>query len=221
MHILLTDVLVCPRCGPEFGLILLADRVRDRRVESGSLGCPNCRERYGATPQEVWVVAEGGGRRQGEGEGEGSVPGAEGSAGPPIDPVRVAGLLGVTERGYLLLVGDAGRGAEGVSELVEGVEVIAVVAPDGGEVPEQGARNGEWGVSVVRAWGVPIATGKMAGVALLGARADSLLEEAARTVRPTGRLLVDPSPADARARLAKAGLRVLAEEGTTLLAIRG
>ena len=48
-----------------------------------------------------------------------------------------------------------------------------------------------------------------------------MTEEAARTVRATGRLLVDPSPPAAVARLAKAGLRVLAEEGTTLLAVRG
>lgn len=46
MHILLTDILACPRCGPEFGLVLLADRVEDRRVLEGRLGCPNCREQY-------------------------------------------------------------------------------------------------------------------------------------------------------------------------------
>ncbi|HWK89996.1 MAG TPA: Trm112 family protein, partial [Longimicrobium sp.] len=46
MHILLTDLLTCPRCGPEHGLVLLADRIEERRVVRGRLGCPNCRETY-------------------------------------------------------------------------------------------------------------------------------------------------------------------------------
>lgn len=46
MHLLLTDRLTCSRCGPTFGLILLADRIEERRVLEGSLGCPNCRDRY-------------------------------------------------------------------------------------------------------------------------------------------------------------------------------
>ncbi|HEX6694667.1 MAG TPA: hypothetical protein VF035_08235 [Longimicrobiales bacterium] len=216
MHILLTDVLTCPRCGPEFGLILLAERMGDRRVEAGRLGCANCREQFGAASDGVWLVPEGRERRQGKGSGEGKGPGERGEG----DTVRIAALLAASS-GYLLLLGDAAEGAEGVADLLEGVEVIPVVPPGASTNLTSGPRNGEWGVSVVRAEGVPVATGKMAGVALLGARADELLEEAARTVRPTGRLLVDPAPADARERLAKAGLRVLAEEGSTLLAIRG
>ena len=46
MHLLLTDRLTCPRCGPSFGLILLADRMNDRRVVDGVLGCPNCRDGF-------------------------------------------------------------------------------------------------------------------------------------------------------------------------------
>jgi uncharacterized protein YbaR (Trm112 family) len=62
MHILLTDILTCPRCGPAFGLILLADRAEERRVMEGVLGCSNCREKYpirdgivdfGAPPEPV------------------------------------------------------------------------------------------------------------------------------------------------------------------------
>lgn len=49
MHLLLTDRLTCSRCGPAFGLILLADRIEERRVLDGSLGCPNCRDRYPIT----------------------------------------------------------------------------------------------------------------------------------------------------------------------------
>jgi hypothetical protein len=58
-------------------------------------------------------------------------------------------------------------------------------------------------------------------VALTGDSTSDLLEAAAAAVRPTGRLLVDPAPADAPARLSALGLRVLAREGTVLLAVRG
>ena len=45
----LVDHLVCPRCGPPFGLVLLAIDVRDRRVHQGEFGCPNCRDRFPVT----------------------------------------------------------------------------------------------------------------------------------------------------------------------------
>jgi hypothetical protein len=66
-----------------------------------------------------------------------------------------------------------------------------------------------------------VATGKMQGVAVTGPRAGELLEEAARAVRPTGRLLVDPAPGDAEQRLRAAGLRTIAREGSVLLSVRG
>ncbi len=101
-----------------------------------------------------------------------------------------------------------------MSDALTDVEVIALSAgpPAVGDAA---------GVSRVRTDGMPIATGKMSGVVLTGRGSDVHLEEAARAVRPTGRLLVDPSPADAVARLSAVGLRVLAQEGSVLLAVRG
>ena len=49
MHVLVADRLTCSRCGPEFGLILRADKTHDRRVTEGVLGCPNCRDQYPIT----------------------------------------------------------------------------------------------------------------------------------------------------------------------------
>ena len=46
MNVDLIDHLVCPRCGPPNGLLLLAHEVRDRRVLEGEFGCPNCRDRF-------------------------------------------------------------------------------------------------------------------------------------------------------------------------------
>ena len=49
MNVALVDHLVCPRCGPPNGLLLLAHDVRERRVHEGEFGCPNCRDRFPVT----------------------------------------------------------------------------------------------------------------------------------------------------------------------------
>jgi len=42
----LTEVLACPRCGPDHGLIAFVDQMEGRRISSGRLDCPNCEERH-------------------------------------------------------------------------------------------------------------------------------------------------------------------------------
>jgi len=42
----LTEVLACPRCGPDHGLIAFVDQMEGRRITSGRLDCPNCEERH-------------------------------------------------------------------------------------------------------------------------------------------------------------------------------
>jgi len=46
LHLLLVDQMTCPRCGPEFGLILLANEMEERKVMDGYLGCSNCRNQF-------------------------------------------------------------------------------------------------------------------------------------------------------------------------------
>lgn len=202
MHVSLTDVLTCPSCGPGHGLILLPDAVRDRRVESGLLGCADCRERYPvrdgvadlSAGAEAAEPTEPSGRRSGAAE----------------EAVRLAGLLGLAEaQGVVLLAGPGGEVAAELSGLLEAVEVVVA-----GSSPEAGA-------SVLRVGAtLPFQSARLRGVALTGAAADVLLEEGARVVAPVARLLLDPAPADARERLAAAGLRVVAEEGGAVLASR-
>jgi len=202
MHILLTDILVCPRCGPGHGLILLADRVEARRVLAGVLGCANCRERY--------VVADGGVSLGAEPVLPGRSPGAD-------EVMRLAALLGVTEGpAYLVVAGPAAALARGLSQLLEDVEVVAAAYGASAE-PAADAP----GLSVVGFAGtrVPVASARAQGVALTGAAA-ALVEEGARVTAPTGRLVLEPAPADAEARLAAAGLRVLARQGETVVAGR-
>lgn len=206
MHVLLTDRLTCPRCGPEFGLILLADRVEERRVLEGLLGCPNCREKYPVrggfgdlrapprTPLEHEDASE-----LDEADGEGTV--------------RLAALLGVARGpGHLLLVGAPAGHAEGLAEMLEEVEVVGVH-------PGLHERDEIPGVSRIAAHaGLPFYDRMVQGVALDGVAAEVMLEEAARVVTPGGRLVVlEPSPS-VRDRLGRGGLTpVLDEEGVVVM----
>jgi uncharacterized protein YbaR (Trm112 family) len=201
MHILLTDILTCPRCGPAFGLILLADSVTERRVREGTLGCANCREKY--------PIHDGVGLFD-----------SAGAAPPPPPPppaaeeaVRLAALMGLTEgAGHVLLAGDAAAGAAAVAGLVAGVEVVAVSAAAVPAAP---------GVSRLRAGArLPLASACVAGAALTGAAVEAWLEEAARVLSATGRLVLDPAPTAVAERLAAAGLGVVLQEGSTVIAAR-
>ncbi len=200
MHILLTDIVTCPRCGPEFGLILLADRVEERRVLQGRLGCPNCREMY---PVEGGVLD----LRLVEGAEDASPPDPDGA-------VRVAALLGLAGAGGTVLV--AGPGAElapGIAALVPGLEVVALTArfPAGPEGP---------GVSRVAGGpAIPLRGGMLRGVALTGAAAaETPLAEALRVLAPGTRLLLDPAPAGAAEALGGLGAEVLLEQEGVVVA---
>ena len=199
MHILLTDITTCPRCGPAFGLVLLVDEVRERRVSRGWLACPNCRERY---PIRAGVAD----LRQGAE--------AEWGAAPAEAAVqRLVALAGVTTGpGYLLVAGPGAAHAAAIAGWVPDVELVTVVA----EPASDGDRHNR--LASVEA--LPFRSEVMAGVVLTGGAADALLEEGARVLMLIGRLVLQPVPERAAERLAAAGLRVLAEDGATLVAAR-
>lgn len=198
MLILLTDLLACPRCGPDFGLVALADRLEERRVIDGWLGCANCRERY---PVRGGVADL---RPPGAAE-----PAAE--EGPPADPeaaLRLAALMGLAEvRGIALLTGPGADHAAAVAALAPEVEVVAVSA-----APRTG---GEPGVSrvVAGAGTLPFRGGVLRAAALTGGGAGpGALHEHLRVLAPSARLVVDPAPEGTAARLAAAGARLLLDE---------
>jgi uncharacterized protein YbaR (Trm112 family) len=200
MHILLTDILTCPRCGPAFGLILLADRAEDRRVLEGVLGCSNCREKY---PIRDGIVDFGGAPEP--------APAAE-----PEEADRLAALMGVTEGpGFIMLAGPAAAHADAIARLIRDIEVLTIGTA-------AGESDGP-GVNRIYVSGphLPIASGKVAAVALTGAAADALLDEGARAVSPVGRLVLDPVPADAAERLVRHGMRIAAQEDGTAVVLRG
>lgn len=192
--------------------MLLAHRIEDRRVLEGVLGCMACGGRY---PVRGGFVDLAGGAAEDVHPDRAAV-----DSPPPADPARddppgwrTAALLGVSEGpGYLLLVGALACEAGEVASLAPGVEVLAV-SSDAGHWPEAA------GVSRLAA-GVrlPLANRSVRGAAL-AADAAGLLEEAARVLR-TGARLVLSGVADARRRVGALGLRVLAEEGDALVAVR-
>ncbi|HIF24119.1 MAG TPA: hypothetical protein EYQ27_19980, partial [Gemmatimonadetes bacterium] len=166
MHILLTDRLTCPRCGPEFGLILLSHRMEERRVLEGSLGCSNCRERF---PIRAGVADL---RPPPRGDLAGSK-----HLEPPTSPspLEVAALLGVTEAAH----------AEAVAGLVPGVEVVAIAR---GLESEEGETEG---VSrFVAGSRLPLQSRSLRGVALFGDEGLGRAAELVRVVARFGRVVV-------------------------------
>jgi len=55
VHIELTELLCCPRCGPPHGLIALVDRMEERRILDGRLDCPMCEARHAILEGVVYL----------------------------------------------------------------------------------------------------------------------------------------------------------------------
>lgn len=213
MHILLTDRLTCPRCGPEFGLILLADEVADRDVRAGRLGCANCRDSY--------FIRDGIADLRTGADADGGSEAAERTADPEA-AVRVGALLGVASGpGPFLLIGAGADFAPAVAALAPEVRFVAARAELPVEIAGMGAADA---VDQVRVGArLPFRSASFGGAALLRggvAVPESWLEEAVRVVRPGARVLVDPAAAEDAARLARAGARVLLEQNGLALAER-
>lgn len=209
MHLLLTDRLSCPRCGPEFGLILLSDRMDDRRVVDGTLGCPNCRDGF--------PVRDGFGDLRAPPRG----PLPPGRAGEPREPdaeaaLRMAALLGVAEGpGTLLLVGGVARFAGALAGRVPGVEVVALDGdmarwPEAPRVSRMAARPG-----------IPFFSRTLRGVGVDGGLGSTWVAEAARAAARLARVVVVDAPEGVEALLEEGGLTVLAAEAGTVVAARG
>ena len=120
MHILLTDRLTCPRCGPDFGLILLAQRLP-------SVAC--WRGRWGAPTAAIDFPSKGGSRICGLPRVirlQATLP----TADPDVEATnRLAALLGVSEgTGTVALLGSVAVHAAALAERLPEIEVVAVDA---------------------------------------------------------------------------------------------
>lgn len=218
MDLILSDLLTCPRCGPDHGLVLLPDVVHERRVESGVLGCPNCRERFAIVGgvAELVVPGEVMARRAEEAGGDGA------AGGPSAEEwaARLGGLLGLAgAAGVVLVAGPASSGAGELGHLLEGVVPVVVEATGAG-------RGGGRGVaavarSVIRAGSaLPLRTGSVRGVALTGVSV-ALAAEGLRVLAPGARLLLEPADGAVRSAVESAGGLVVLAEDETLVVSRG
>lgn len=198
MHIRLTDYLACPRCQSELGLILLAERVENQRVLEGQLGCPSCRTQF--------RISDGIADFGDQGAAEDAVA-DEGEA------LALAALLGVTEGPAMLaLVGEWRAAPSQLAAVVPEVEVIVLQT-------SRAQHADDAHVSRLRAGRrLPLREAAVQGVAVAGA-AFALLSEAARICRLAARVVLFDTEA-APEQLAEHGLRVLAQQGRTVVAVR-
>jgi uncharacterized protein YbaR (Trm112 family) len=137
----LTDHLRCPAPHPESYLVLLPDRIEQRRVLAGTLGCPSC----GRVVQIRDGIADFGG----------DPPAVEPTV---LSAAALATLLGVQgPGGYLALMGAAARLWPELSELLPGIHLV-LLNPDPIPAEVEGA-------SVLRAGHSPLKSRSMRGVA--------------------------------------------------------
>lgn len=208
MHILLTDVLTCPRCGPDFGLILLADRIESRRVVEGRLGCANCREQYLIRGGTVDL------RPSGIIPPDGDVSVDVMAEDRQETAVRLAALLGLANaQGTVLVAGPGAAVAGELSALVPELEVIALT-------PEPG--DAEAAPGVTRMAGaiapLPFRTGKLRGAALTGGGDEAALGEALRVVSAGARVVVENAAEGTADALQRLGAQVILDQDGTVVA---
>lgn len=176
MFIEVVDAFRCPRPHELTWLVASADRLEDRDILTGELGCPVCGARYPIVDGVADFRPAGA-----------SASGAT-AAGPsdvPNRAMRAAALLGLTEPGGLVVLAGAwGDAAHEVAALVEGIHVLAV--------DPLGAVASGFGVSVARAPDMlPMRPESVRAIALDDAHAAALfLETSVAALKPAGRLLV-------------------------------
>lgn len=217
MHILLTDRMSCPRCGPDFGLILLAHEVRDRRILHGDFGCANCRDSFTVEngfgdlrpPPRTPLTPD-----------EPSLEATQDDRGGPSDPsgeaaLRGAALMGVTEGpGPLLMAGPVTELAEGVANLVEGLEVVALAPALRFEEERPGVSR------MVSGPLLPFFSATFKAVYLSGDPQGQFILEAIRVLAPGGRLVLDGPSARFGDQMADVGLQVVLREEDVLVGLR-
>jgi uncharacterized protein YbaR (Trm112 family) len=211
MQLLLTDRLACPRCGPGFGLILLADRLVERRVLEGTLGCPNCRDSFSVRDGFADL------RAPPRGELGVGLAGADPVADVDTEEAeRITALLGIPRGpGTVALVGGPARHAACLVDAVPDLDAVVVDADvaSWAEHPR---------VSRVVSWpSLPFFSGMLRGVVVDGRLGRAMLFEAARVTAGKCRTVVVEADDDAPDVLKEAGLSVLAAEAGTVVATRG
>lgn len=163
MFIELTDHLRCPEDHEEAFLVLLPERMEERSVRSGTLGCPVCDRQFTIRDGVLDL---------------GDAPPAP-APDTALDAEAAATLIGLGgPGGYLVLAGPPAASWRDIAARVPGVALVAVNPPD--PVADGGV------VSVIRGGRIPLKRRSMRGVVLgkpFGGD-ESWVREAARVVLP-------------------------------------
>lgn len=200
----LTDLLSCPRCGPGHGLVLLVEEVDDRRVETGWLGCPNCRRDFPVQDGIADLRLE---------------PEAHPEPPSPYEAeelaLKILALSGIAEeRTYLLLGERLSHVAADIAGMAPELEVISL-----SRSPQRPPKT--LGVSRVLAdTGLPLVEYRLRAVAIAPGGNASLVTAAARRVTAAGRLVLFDARDVDLGEVQRAGMSIVAEEAGVAVAER-
>jgi uncharacterized protein YbaR (Trm112 family) len=189
MFIELVDVLRCPNPHEDTWLVLAADRLDDRDVMEGTLGCPICHA-------ELRISA-------GIARFDNGSPRVTASRTPDEDEaLRIAALLDLTDRrGYAVLVGESAANAP-LLRAVTDVQLLLIDAP--ADISMGRGLSGLTTSSSAETF--PLAAGSARGIALDATATAPLVTSALTILSPGGRLLA-PASLDV-----PAGLTMLARD---------
>lgn len=227
MHIELSEILICPACGPDANLVLAVDEAEGRWVRSGTLACARCDRRYPVGSGLVDFTAardrgDGGGGTVDAGEPADS-PGA-GSEDLESLATEVAALLELGRRAGAVVLGPGlAPVAPRLAALAERAEILALAPGPAGE-PNDSPAEGDTGGRFTRlvtagAGALPVRERRLAGLALWSPDRAGL-EEAVPALGPGGRLVGLRPGADIRRALDDLDLDVLASEARAFVASR-
>ncbi len=212
MRVALVDHLVCPRCGPPFGLILLALDVRDRRIERGEFGCPNCRDRF---PVENGF----GDLRPPPRAAPPPRPPEDGSTLPGADPsqmVALAAALGVGEgAGWVVLPDSCLSAAVALARQLPALDLVVVGWGGRGLADSHGRIS-----ALVTGQVLPLTNGVARGAVVGQGESDEWRTELLRVLMPGGRLVFPAPSEESRQWVRAAGLTAIVDERDWMVAVR-
>jgi uncharacterized protein YbaR (Trm112 family) len=165
MHIALVDVLRCPNVHEESWLVASIERMDDREIIEGALGCPICEAEYPVRSGTVHISA---------------ADRAEATAVDEETAVRIAALLDLTDARNVALL--HGRWASQAT-LIQSVSPARLMALNGASETDDVR-----GLSGVVSATAPFASGALHGAVLDDHATPELAASVARALKAGGRL---------------------------------
>lgn len=204
MRLELTEVLACPRCGPDHGLIAFVDQMDGRRIVAGRLDCPSCEKRNPIRDGVVYLC----GSNSEDLRVSTCVPTDSGLAD------LASALLGTPNGPEIILVGP---GLASEAALLADMRPLASVLAYGEPLTQQHDRV-HW---IVPGSGapLPVRSARLHGAVMVGV--DSIdPAEAARVLAPECRLVILTPGPETPAFLPGASVRELAADSRAWVGVR-